>query len=155
MPTFKASRLVAVPFDVAYGVAADVASYKAFLPLLERSVIRGAVTEVDGIKSFSAELAVGYAKLGLRESFVSRVACDKAKGTVMATSQGAPFKDMQTVWSIRDVNGRSEVSITIEYTMRSVLMQFAVDSAMSMAVQKVMSAFEARALSLHNAPKTS
>ena len=155
MPAFKASRLVAVPPDVAYAVAADVASYKTFLPLLERSTIRGAVTEIDGIKSFSAELAVGYAKLGLQEAFVSRVACDSVKRTVAATSQDGPFKDMRTVWSIRDVGGRSDVLIAIDYSMRNMLIQFAVSSAMDMAVQKVMTAFEARAKSIYNVSKTS
>jgi coenzyme Q-binding protein COQ10 len=155
MPQFKMSRIVGVPFEVAYGIASDVASYKLFLPLLAQSVIRGAVTESGDVRSFNAELAVGYAKLGLRESFVSHVICDKAKGTVTATSRDAPFKDMKTVWIIRDLQGQSEVSISIEYAMRNMLIQMAVSGAMDMAVGKVMSAFEARAKSLYSASKTS
>jgi coenzyme Q-binding protein COQ10 len=155
MPTFKASRFVAVPPDVAFAVAADVGSYKLFLPLLERSVIRGSVSETDGIRAFSAELAVGYAKLGLREAFVSRVVCDANKRTVTATSQDAPFRDMRTVWSISEKPDSCEVSITIDYAMRNKLIQFAVSSAMDMAVQKVMTAFEARAKSIYSAIKAS
>jgi coenzyme Q-binding protein COQ10 len=155
MPHFKTSRFVAVPPDVAFSVAADVGSYSSFLPLLERSTIRGAVTEKDGIKSFSAELAVGYAKLGLREAFVSRVVCDVHKKTVTAASKDAPFKDMKTVWSISQRSGGSDVSISIDYAMRNMLIQFAVSGAMDMAVQKVMTAFEVRALSVHKANKTS
>ena len=155
MPTFKTVRSVAVPFDVAFEVASDVASYKLFLPLLERSVIRGKVHEDDGIRTFDAELAVGYAKLGLREAFVSRVVCDKAKGTVTATSRDAPFKDMKTVWAIRQMGNATDVSISIDYAMRSPLMQLAVSGAMSMAVEKVMSAFEQRAKLLYSASKIS
>ncbi len=155
MPHFKTSRRVAVPPDVAFAVAADVASYKEFLPLLERSVIRGAIAEQDGITSFSAELAVGYAKLNMREAFISRVACDSVAKTVTATSQDAPFKDMKTVWTIRPNNGQSDVEISIEYAMRSMLLQFAVIGAMDMAVNKVLAAFEARALALHKASMTS
>jgi coenzyme Q-binding protein COQ10 len=155
MPTFKTSRFVAVPTDVAFGVAADVASYKAFLPLLERSTIRGNVSESNGIKSFSAELAVGYAKLGLREAFVSRVVCDANNQTVTATSQDAPFRDMKTVWFISEKTGGCEVAISIDYAMRNMLIQFAVSSAMDMAVQKVMTAFEARAVSIYRDSKTS
>jgi coenzyme Q-binding protein COQ10 len=155
MPQFKTSRIVAVPFDVAYRVASDVAEYKSFLPLLERSAIRGAVMQNGDLSSFNAELAVGYAKLGLREMFVSHVICDRTKGTVTATSRDAPFKDMKTVWTIVDVNGQSEVSISIDYSMRNVLIGMAVGGAMDMAVKRVMSAFEARAKTIYNASKTS
>jgi coenzyme Q-binding protein COQ10 len=155
MPTFKTSRFVAVPPDIAFAVASDVASYKTFLPLLERSTIRGPVTENAGNKTFNAELAMGYAKLGIRESFVSRVVCDEVMGTVTATSQDAPFRDMKTVWSIVAKPGGCDVTISINYAMRNMLIQFAVSGAMDMAVQKVMTAFEARAKSVYNASKTS
>jgi coenzyme Q-binding protein COQ10 len=154
MPVFKTSRRVSVPPDIAYAVAADVASYKDFLPLLERSSLRGAVIEDGDINRFNAELAVGYAKLNLREAFVSQVTCDSGKRTVTATSQDAPFRDMKTVWSIRDVNGQSDVTISIDYAMRSMLLQFAVSGAMDMAVNKIMTAFEARALAVQRASKT-
>jgi coenzyme Q-binding protein COQ10 len=155
MPQFKATRRVAVPVGVAYAVAADVVAYKEFLPLLERSLVRGDAKENNGITSFNAELVVGYAKLHLREAFNSRVACDANAKTVTATSQDAPFKNMKTVWSIRDVNGQSDVTISIDYSMRSMLLQFAVAGVMDMAVNKVMSAFEARAKTLYSASITS
>jgi coenzyme Q-binding protein COQ10 len=155
MPHFKTTRRVTVPPAVAYDVAADVAAYKEFLPLLERSTIRGAMTEKDSVTSFNAELAVGYAKLNLREAFISKVTCDKNTKTVTATSQDSPFKDMKTVWSIREIDGQSEVSISIDYAMRSMLLQFAISGAMEMAVNKVMTAFEARAKSRYNASITS
>ena len=148
MPVFNSSRLVVVAPAVAYAVAADVASYMDFLPLLESSAIVGPSTESDGIKSFNAELIVGYAKLNFREAFISRVFCDAARWTVIASSQQPPFRDMKTTWTIRDVNGTSDVSISIDYAMRSMMLQFAVSAAMEMAVQKVMSAFEARALAM-------
>jgi coenzyme Q-binding protein COQ10 len=155
MPQFNTTRLVAVPPDVAYTVAADVSSYAEFLPLLERSGIRGTITQFDNVTSFNAELAVGYAKLNLREAFISKVKCDATTKTVTATSADAPFKNMKTVWAIRDVNGQSEVSISIDYTMRSMLMQFAVSGAMEMAVNRIMTAFETRAKFIQSVSKTS
>ena len=155
MPSFKTTRRVAVPAATAYAVAADVASYKEFLPLLERSLIRGPVTENEGIKTFNAEVAIGYTKLNLRETFFSRVACDANNHTVTASSQESPFKHMTAVWTIRDINGQSEVSIAIDYAMRSLFLQFAIAAAMDTAVNKIMTAFEARAKSIYNASKTS
>jgi coenzyme Q-binding protein COQ10 len=154
MPSFKTTRRVAVPVDVAFRVAADVASYQEFLPLLERSDMRGGITERDGVKSFNAELAVGYAKLNVRESFMSKVTCDPRSNTITAMSNDAPFKTMKTVWSIGDTNGQSDVTISIDYSLRSMLLQFAVSSAMEMAVDKIMTAFEARAIAIYNASKT-
>jgi coenzyme Q-binding protein COQ10 len=150
MPSFKTSRRVAVPPAAAYAVAADVASYKDFLPLLERSLIRGGITETNNVKTFNAEVAVGYAKLNLRETFFSRVVCDANTHTVTATSQEPPFEHMTAIWTIRAINNQSEVSISIDYAMRSLLLQFALVGAMDMAVSKILTAFEARAKSIHN-----
>jgi coenzyme Q-binding protein COQ10 len=155
MPSFKTSRLVAVPADIAYAVACDVASYKDFLPLLERSTIRGPIAERAGVKSFSAELAVGYAKLNLRETFFSHVACDENLRTVSATSQDSPFKQMQAVWTIMPIGSQSNVSVAIDYTMRSMLLQFAITGAMDLAVGRIMTAFELRAKSIHKVAITS
>jgi coenzyme Q-binding protein COQ10 len=155
MTIFKTSRRVAVPAGFAYAVAADVASYKDFLPLLERSLIRGNITEIDNVKTFNAEVAVGYAKLNLRETFFSRVVCDANKHTVTATSQETPFKHMTAIWTIREVDGQSDVSISIDYAMRSLFLQFAISAAMDTAVNKIMTAFEARAKAIYSASKTS
>jgi coenzyme Q-binding protein COQ10 len=155
MPIFKTSRRVAVPADVAYSVAANVSAYKEFLPLLERSLIRGGITEIDNIRTFNAEVAVGYAKLNLRETFFSRVVCDANKHTVTATSQEPPFKQMTAIWTIRDVNGQSDVSISIDYAMRSLFLQFAIAAAMDTAVNKIMTAFEARAKNIHSVSRIS
>ncbi len=155
MPSFKTTRRVAVPPDVAFAVASDVASYKEFLPLLERSLVRGHITDKDGVKSFNAEVAVGYAPLNLRETFFSRVVCDSHTHSVTATSQEAPFRSLQANWSIRNANGQSEVSISIDYAMRSLFLQFALASVMDMAVSKIMTAFEARAKSIYSTRKTS
>lgn len=155
MPQFKTTRRVAVSPEIAFAVAADVAAYKDFLPLLERSVIRGTPMEFGDIRTFNAELAVGYAKLNLRETFVSKVTCDANAKTVTATSNDSPFKNMKTVWSIREVNEQSDVTISIDYSMRSMLMQFAISGAMEMAVNKVMTAFEAQAKLIQMQSKTS
>lgn len=155
MPHFRARRLVAVPVGIAYGVAADVAAYKEFLPLLEQSRIVGAVSEEGGSRRFRAELAVGYSKLRLREKFISGVVCDDAKRTVTATSQEPPFRNMKTAWTINDSSGQAEVMIEIDYTMRNPLLQVALAGVMEMAVNKVMAAFEARAKSVYAAASSS
>jgi coenzyme Q-binding protein COQ10 len=155
VPHFKTSKRVAVSSDVAFEVASNVAAYQEFLPLLERSVLRGGVTDTNGVKSFMAELTIGYAKLNMRETFLSKVICDASLKTVTAQSQDSPFKHMKTIWSIADINGQSEVTISIDYSMRSMMLQLVVAGAMEMAVNKIMTAFETRAKQVYNSRATS
>ena len=58
MPVFQTTRRVAVPPDVAFAVAADVGSYREFLPLLQRSTVRGQKRPTSTGEAFDAELAM-------------------------------------------------------------------------------------------------
>lgn len=149
MPVFRTSRRVPVPPDVAFAVAADVGSYKDFLPLLQRSTVRGQRRPTQSGEAFDAELAVAYPKLGLTESFVSKVETDRAKRTVQARSSDAPFRSIETTWQITPAGDGADVSIHIDYAFRNPFIQLAAGGLMDMAISKVMSAFEARALVIH------
>ena len=155
MPSFKAKRVVAVPSGIAYAVASDVGAYREFLPLLEESTVIGTVRESNGGRAFRARLVAGYAKLGLREQFVSDVSCDPSMLRVMATSQDAPFKQMKTVWKIVDRGNQSDVSVEIDYAMRNAFLQMALAGVMELAVNKAMAAFEKRALAVYAASSAS
>lgn len=148
MPVFRTSRRVAVPPDVAFAVAADVASYKDFLPLLQRSTIRGQKRQATAGETFDAELAVSYPKLGLSETFVSAVETDIAKRTVRARSGDAPFRAIETTWQITPSGDGADVAIHIDYAFRNPLIQLAAGGLMDMAIGKVLAAFEARALAV-------
>ena len=145
MPVFQTSRLVAVTPDTAYAVAADVGSYKDFLPLLQRSTVRGTKAPTGTGQRFDAELSIAYPKLGLSESFVSRVETNDAERSVAAHSTDGPFRAIETEWRITPAGQGSQVAIRIDYAFRNPLIQLAAGGLMDMAIQKVMAAFEARA----------
>ncbi len=155
MPIFKTTKRVAVPPDLAFAVASDVASYKEFLPLLQRSTIRGKKVETPDGQRFDAELAVAYPKLGLAEAFVSKVNVDRQARSVRATSQDAPFRAMATEWQITALGEACDVAISIEYSFRNPLLQIAASGVMELAVGKIMAAFEARALQLQRTASAS
>ena len=155
MPVFQTTRRVTVPADVAYAVAADVGSYREFLPLMQRSTVRGPRQAPAAGESFDAELSVAYPKLGLSESFVSRVETDGANRTVKATSRDAPFRAIETLWRISPADTGSDVSIRIDYAFRNPLIQLAAGGLMEMAIQKVMAAFDARALAAQRSASSS
>jgi coenzyme Q-binding protein COQ10 len=145
MPVFKTSKRVAVGADVAFSVAADVARYKEFLPLLQRSTIRGGKQDTDAGQRFDAELAIAYDKLGLRESFISTVDTHTVDRRVVATSQDGPFRNLKAQWTITPAVQGCDVAIEIDYAFKNVLLQMAAGGVMNFAVEKVMAAFEARA----------
>ena len=60
---------------------------------------------------FDAELAVAYDKLGLRESFVSKVETHITERRVAATSQDGPFRNLKTQWTITPAVQGCDVSI--------------------------------------------
>ncbi len=151
MPQFSKTQRVAVHPAAAYAVAADVAAYKDFLPMLQRSTIRGAREKHGNGETFLAELVVGYEKLGIKESFVSKVITDPVLRTVSATSSDGPLKSLSANWIVRDApGGGADVTITIDYAFGSSIMQLAFGGLLEMASGKIMSAFETRAVAMAN-----
>jgi coenzyme Q-binding protein COQ10 len=150
VPHFSTSRKVDITVDQAFAIAADVGSYRDFLPLVERSTLRGARTKTDHGESFDADLAVGYSKLGVRESFTSHVVCDPLNSTVTATSNDGPMRSLKAVWKITSQpGGTAEVSITVDYALKSMMLQMMARGLMDFAAQKIMQAFEERGRALY------
>jgi coenzyme Q-binding protein COQ10 len=150
LPKFSITRRVNLSIDQAFAIAADVASYKDFLPLLKRSVIRGERRRIGDIETFDADLQVAFEKLGLRETFTSQVTSNASDHTVTATSSDGPMKALKAVWKIVGVeNGIADVSITVEYTMKSMMLQMVAGGLTDFAAQKIMQAFEARGKALY------
>jgi coenzyme Q-binding protein COQ10 len=149
MKHFETSKVVNVPPDVAYRVAADVPSYKDFLPLLQRSTVRGQREKLGEGEKYKAELVVAVDKLGLRESFVSEVVTDPARRTVSATSIEGPLHALNVKWHIEDAgSGKSKVSVILGYAFRNPMLQFAAGKVLELATPRIMKAFEERAETL-------
>jgi coenzyme Q-binding protein COQ10 len=150
MQHLSITRRVNLTPDQAYAIAADVASYKDFLPLLKRSVIRGARKKDGDVEIFDADLTVAFEKLRLQESFTSHVTADAGNLTVTATSSDGPMKSLKAVWKISpQTDGKAEVSITVDYMLKSKLLQLAASGLMDFAAQKIMRAFEERGVALY------
>ena len=150
MAKFSIKRRVNLTVEQAFAIAADVASYKDFLPLLKRSAIRSERKRVGDIETFDADLQVAFEKLGLRETFTSQVTTNQADHTVTAMSSDGPMKSLKAVWQIFAVeNGNADVSITVEYTMKSVMLQMVAGGLTDYAAQKIMQAFEDRGKALY------
>lgn len=150
MPQFSVTRSVPYTAEQVFAIARDVARYKEFLPLVKRSLVRNARTEADGRETFEGELTVAYQKLGIEEVMVSRVAVDPAAMTVTARSDQGPVKHLVSEWKIVPTgDNRCDINFSVDYQLKSRMLQMVFSGVFDMAVRKVMTAFEDRARALY------
>ena len=150
MPNFSVSRKVPYTVDQVFAISSDVAKYKEFLPLVRRSIVRNKSALPDGKETFEAELAISYKKLGIQESLISQVVVDPEQKTVTAQSSQGPVKHLNSEWKIADAGSEgSEITVTIDYALKSKALQFVLSGMFDMAVRKVMTSFENRAKELY------
>jgi coenzyme Q-binding protein COQ10 len=146
---FQMTRRVGITAEQAFGIAADVGSYKEFLPLVVRSTVRG-LKKVSATQSeFAGDLQIRVEKLNLTESFTSEVKTDSELRTVTATSQDGPVKSLTAEWVIAPQGKDADVTIKVDYVLKSMLLQLAAGRLVDYAAQKILNAFEERAAVLY------
>ena len=150
MPRFSVSRSVPYTADQVFAITRDVARYKDFLPLVKRSVVRGLKTDDKGHETFEGELTLSYAKLGIDEVMASEVTVDPQALTVTSRSDQGPVKHMVAEWKIvPTADNRCDITFSVDYALKSKMLQMVLSGMFDMAVRKVMSAFEERARALY------
>ena len=154
MAFMRVEKNVALSADQAFAIAADVASYKDFVPMVKRSTIRGEVLREGAIAKFAADLAVAFERMNINESFTSFVVTDADAKTVSATSDHGPVKALQAVWKIVALSpSQSNISVEIDYQFKNMMMQIAAGGFMKIGAQRILEAFEQRGQKLY--PSTS
>jgi coenzyme Q-binding protein COQ10 len=152
LPIFSVTRRVDFSAKQIFAVVADVANYKEFLPLVERSTVRNRRHADEGCESFSADLVVAYHKLRIQEEFASQVETSLPKLLVSAVSTGTAVKKLNSTWQITGVTGKtSDITFTVDYEMKSHMLQMLLSGMFDSALRKIMNAFEARAQELYSA----
>jgi coenzyme Q-binding protein COQ10 len=150
LPRFTVTRRVNFKPHQIFAVVADVASYKEYLPLVERSTVRNRKPAVDEYESFSADLVIGYKKMGIHETFSSQVETSLENLSVNAVSSGKAVKKLISSWQITAVEvNKSDITFAVDYEMKSHLLQMLLSGMFDHAAKKVMGAFEARAEKLY------
>jgi coenzyme Q-binding protein COQ10 len=150
LPKHTVTRRASFSPEQLFAVVADVASYQEFLPLVERSTVRNRRALESGRESFSADLLVGYQKMGIQEVFASHVETHSAEHTVRAVSTGSAVKKLESSWVITPASKQSsDIAFTVDYEMKSAMLQMVMGTLFSGAAQKIMGAFEARARKLY------
>lgn len=150
MAFLRVEKNVSLSADQAFAIASDVGSYKDFVPMVNRSTIRGDVLRQGNISEFSADLSVAYDRMKINESFTSRVVADADTKTVTATSDHGPVKSLQAVWKIVSLSPtQSNISVEIDYQFKNMLLQVAAGGFMKIGAQRILDAFELRGQSIY------
>jgi coenzyme Q-binding protein COQ10 len=153
MPQFKVTRRVQLKPDQIFAVIADVGSYREFVPLVQRSIVRAREAEpFDGNKKFKADLVVAYHPLRIEEHFASDVETSLREMTVKSISRGSAIKRLASCWSVSRVDDdHSDVTFEVDYELKGFFLQRLFSSMFDYAVRKIMTAFEDRARALYSA----
>ncbi len=151
LPKYSVTRRLEFSPEQIFSVVADVGRYKEFLPLVERSTVRGRKVVGDGQESFHADIVVAYHPLRIQEEFSSHVETSKKNLLVSTVSTGKAVKRLISSWQITGLGPKaSDITFNVDYEMKSHMLQMLMGGMFDAVVRKIMSAFEARARTLYS-----
>ncbi len=144
MPSFQTSRLVAHGAAKMFDLVADVEAYPRFVPLCRRLKIRRR-SEREGVVTLIADMEVGYK--AIRETFTSRVTCDRSKQTILVEYIDGPFQHLENRWVFHDRNDGKAclVEFRISYEFKSRTLGLIMGKMFDTAFRRFAEAFENRA----------
>jgi coenzyme Q-binding protein COQ10 len=125
-----------------FDLVADVEAYPKFLPLCRALRVRKR-TDSNGVVTFIADMEVGYK--AIRETFTSRVACERDSLKILVEYIDGPFKFLENRWSFQDRGEACQVEFHIAYEFKSRALGLLVGGMFDAAFRKFVDAFEKRA----------
>ena len=148
MPQHSEIRPLPYTPDQMFDLVTDVGRYQEFLPWVVATRIRS-----DSETEMVADLIVGFGPL--RETFTSRVV--KARpGAVDVDYVDGPLRYLHNHWRFQpDGKGGSLVEFSVDFAFRSRPFEALAGRVFGEAVRRMVSAFEARAKTLYDAPDPS
>lgn len=140
-----------MPYSAAqmYALVADVERYPEFLPwcigldVVSREDV-GERTVITAIMTVAFNV--------VRERFTSRVTLDPARHTIDVRYIDGPFRALDNHWRFISTGSGSTVDFFIDFTFRSRTLEFLISGVFQRVVEKLVSAFEARARVLYGRP---
>ena len=135
-----------VPYSAAqmFDLVADVDRYPEFLPwCVALRVVERRVNE-DGRGTILADMVAAYKMF--RERFRSRVALDRAAGTIDVEYISGPFRSLHNRWRFIDrPGGGSVIDFEIDFEFRNFLLQATAQAVFDKVFGRMSGAFVARA----------
>ena len=82
MPKFNITRRYAHSSDEIFAVAADVAAYNKFVPLVREVKVSGKQKHANGSETFNAALSIQYPRLNISETADCKMTVDRKSRTI-------------------------------------------------------------------------
>lgn len=141
-----------VPFTPAemYALVADIESYPAFLPWCAGARIRSREAGEGDTEIVMADLIIAYKMF--RGTYTSRVTLDRNNMRIDVAHARGPFRRLKNQWRFEDAGeGGCRISFYIDFEFSSKIIQKMMDAVFMEAMQRIIQAFEERAVSLYGA----
>ena len=144
MPSFRTTRRVGHGANEMFDLVADVESYPRFVPLCRGLRVRRRDYD-NGKLTLVADMEVGYK--AIRETFTSRVTCERSERKILVEYIDGPFKHLENVWNFYDQDEGKAclVEFRIAYEFRSRALGAIMGGMFDSAFRKFAEAFEDRA----------
>jgi coenzyme Q-binding protein COQ10 len=144
MPSFHTTHLVPHNAGEMFELVSDVESYPRFVPLCRALRVR-LREEKAGEITLIADMTVGYK--AIRETFTSRVTCERSKLKILVEYIDGPFKHLENLWVFhdRDEGKACVVEFYIRYEFKSHFLGAIMGGVFDAAFRKFTVAFEDRA----------
>ena len=146
MPTHSETRPLPYTAQQMYNLVADVASYPQFLPWCAAARVRS-TTPVEQSVVLEADLVISFKVF--RESFGSHVTLFPDEMKIDTEYLDGPFKYMKSNWAFEDIPTGCNVIFFVDFEFKNAILQRIIGLVFNEAMQRVVRAFEARAVALY------
>ena len=126
-----------------YDLVLDIEKYPEFLPWCDALRILS-----HNNNEITAQMCVGFK--GITERFTSRVVYDGNNHTIFVYYENGPFKFLKNRWIFKPINDtQCQVDFYIEFEFKSKIIDKIMTPFFATAVEKMVQAFEQRAVNLY------
>ncbi|MEM7546646.1 MAG: type II toxin-antitoxin system RatA family toxin [Pseudomonadota bacterium] len=147
MPKHAEIRVMPYSADEMYALIADVPAYPEFLPWCSAARIRARRPVPEG-QVLDADLVISF-KL-FRERFGSRVVLKPEQKAIDVSYLDGPFRYLDNRWIFKPMSETScEVDFHVDFEFKSSVLQALIGIVFNEAMQRIVRAFEARAVELY------
>jgi len=143
------SRLLPHTAEQMFDLVADIEAYPRFLPWCAGARIR-ARTKLDDHECIDAELVISFKVF--KERFRSHVALKDSKDRITIQYLHGPMSHMHSSWEFIPRATGCSVRFEIDYEFKSRALRALIAMVFAEAMQRVVRAFEARALQIYGPP---
>ncbi len=141
MPTHSEQQFLPYTPEQLFDMVADIERYPDFLPWCRAARI---LTRGEG--ECEAELMISFKHM--TESYVSRVTLDRPN-KIEATLLRGPFHHLTNRWIFTPVEGGTRIDFFLDFQFRSRMLDMLIGGFFGQAVEKMVTAFKARAGALY------